>query len=504
MADRWNFGTSYTALYVDGPDSPLSISHETGAPVQLSTSSDASTSVVQLDPGMTITWEARVPLYARATQLKYTSVVVESQRKIHASLPQGRTSPRGVMNVNGSQLFTTPFPTGWVAADANITVTTGYTSDYVLGDSSVYLASNTSNPSTQCNYQNLNVGAAAPAGYGADINMANSDIILVWKPINLDNAAKVNFYVGWGASSLQNNALWIVYDSAYGAGLDSHVRIGEWCYTPLNFADAIITGDMSTRVINDVRVQLKVLGAGPPVEILFGGFIVRPRPAIGTFVFSADDNDLSMWTQFRPALGTFRASLFAIADTVGGAGKLTWDQVDQLRTLGWEIGGHASRLANHNLRFTTLTDSVMDAEAQNLRSWLALAGGSAGVAYPGGYFSADVIRSLQGYFSYGRSIYSLQKHTILPPVDPYRIPAVSSITDGVGGTPLAAFQAMIDKCVAEKSLLVSVFHVITTGAPAATTQCSRAALDAIVAQVRGYVNAGTLQVKTLDEALRGY
>lgn len=104
-----------------------------------------------------------------------------------------------------------------------------------------------------------------------------------------------------------------------------------------------------------------------------------------------DDGPESILTVSKPAMDEhgFVGAAFLIADAVGANGKLSWDQVRELESAGWEIGSHS---ACHE-KPTKVDDDVCRMELAGSRETIReeIEGDCEALAYPFGLYDANVI-----------------------------------------------------------------------------------------------------------------
>ncbi len=226
-----------------------------------------------------------------------------------------------------------------------------------------------------------------------------------------------------------------------------------------------------------------------------------------------DDSYASQWTMGMPKLAAYGypATLFTIDEYIGSAGRLTLAQLKALHDRhGWEIGAHSDIAANHSASYTGLTATVLEADIQAQRAWQLARGlrGADGTAYPLGQFGAtsdaastmDIVRK---YFAYARTTHSRTTETF-PPADRWRLRATSGISTFAGGvTPSSlttATTGALDKCKANKSWLILVFHDIVTSGVAATSQILQSDYNAII----DAINTKGIPVVPIGNVLRYY
>jgi len=103
-----------------------------------------------------------------------------------------------------------------------------------------------------------------------------------------------------------------------------------------------------------------------------------------------DDGPESILTVSKPAMDAhgYVGAAFLIADSVGGDGKLSWDQVRELEAAGWEIGSHT---CTHEMLTRVSADTCIG-ELEDARDGIAaeVEGDCDAIAYPNGLYDADV------------------------------------------------------------------------------------------------------------------
>ncbi|MFW6156930.1 MAG: polysaccharide deacetylase family protein [Armatimonadota bacterium] len=104
-----------------------------------------------------------------------------------------------------------------------------------------------------------------------------------------------------------------------------------------------------------------------------------------------DDGPETILTVSKPAMDEhgFVGAAFLIADPVGAAGNLSWEQVRELEAAGWEIGSHTSR----HEKATRVSEEKCRAELEGSRETIReeIEGECAALAYPYGLYDASVI-----------------------------------------------------------------------------------------------------------------
>lgn len=355
---------------------------------------------------------------------------------------------------------------------------------------------------TSANIMGSQCATVTTAGTGIQSSISNNAVtaftgagqclrVLV-KVDNIAHLQKMSIYAG--DTALANFVVWIA-QTTNTTTLDANViQSGRWCWVTLNWADATTTGTPTRTAITCLRMAVYDDNTGNPVtahiqaiQTVPDGSAIFPS-GVCSIVF--DDGFLSQHTIARPILDAagFPATTYIIASIVGSSGRVTLANLQDAQDIsGWEVSGHAATLSNHNARFPNLSASALSLDAHNLRTWLATNGfRGAGIAYPGGSFTAATTTTLRRFFAYGRTIAGTPHETI-PPADLFALRATSSISSSSGGTSIASLTTTttgaIDVAVANKQWLILVFHDISSGAATSTTQCAAADFQTVVTKL---------------------
>jgi peptidoglycan/xylan/chitin deacetylase (PgdA/CDA1 family) len=386
---------------------------------------------------------------------------------------------------------------GWTN-NAGSTIATE-TTDFIRGSQSVKIT--TGGAGAQANLSKTGMSS---------FDASNKAVRLRFKVLSgFSNMAEIGFFLG--SSSFANFYKWSIQVTAS----SRYVQPGEWCTITLSWHDATSSGTPNRAALTDGRFYVIDNNTGNQVAVLWQSAELVPDGsatwANGVISICFDDVYASQWTGAKPTLDArgYPASAYVIGDYIGTAGRLTLSQLQTLQdSSGWEIAGHASTGTNHTASYTGLTAASLESDIRTQRAWLNSKGlrGADGTAYPLGQYgltsdSASTLDIVRAYWGYARTTHSRTKETF-PPADRYRLRAISSISTFSGGvTPSSITTATtgeIDKCKANKSWLIMVFHDLTAGAPAATTQCQQSDFDAIVAAIA----AAGVPVRTVADVLR--
>lgn len=190
------------------------------------------------------------------------------------------------------------------------------------------------------------------------------------------------------------------------------------------------------------------------------------------------------------------ATAFIIAELTNSPNYLSYDQLDDLHgTHGWEIGGHAYSVANHNAGFATLTDAQRDEDLKNLRAYLARGGwrGADLFAYPLSSENEATNDSVGRYFSFARLV-------TRKPYQPTRLDngmRVRSYSVDSAATTAATVTALIDDAYANGWWLILTLHDIKGSGSTLATEWDYANL----ATVADYCITKGIPVRTVGEVV---
>lgn len=273
----------------------------------------------------------------------------------------------------------------------------------------------------------------------------------------------------------------------------------EWATITLNWGDATTIGNPNRAKIDHFRISS--VGNNKPLVIGFNELAVVPEQNAfpkGVLTFCFDDQDATVFNAAAPILDKYRvpATIFTIKEFVGLPGYMTLDQLKTVeRIKGWEIAAHAYATSVHTDACTAVTPEMALKDMRQIRDWLTANGfkGRDHLAYPHGYYNKDVLKLARQVFTTARGTVRRTRHETLPPGDPYRVRCLEIFnTDTV-----AYVKGEIDKCVANKSWLTLLFHIVRTPASALTSWT-----EADFAEVVAYAAASGAAIRNYGDAVR--
>lgn len=414
-------------------------------------------------------------------------------------LDRPRHSPRPPITVQGTpdKVVTNLSPATGYSASGAASSNLADTTDFARGTSSCLLTS--AGTGAQTNLDNLNI---SPLNYAGRY-------FRVWLKVptdtDLTNIAKLNVFLGDGASSLTNYRRLQLWDGATVQGSDSRIlRAGTWRPFTFSAADAKTTqGTPSSIAATDLRFQLVDRAGGLAASVRWNGLETIPSPAVGRVSVTFDDGEASvlLGKAAMEAAGIV-STQYIIPDLIGQSGRMTMADLYALRDADHEISMHWW-LASHAAHLTNVSTALLEAEGATAAAWLRSNAFGDGLAYPGGSHNQSVIDVLRNAgFTYGRTIDGETVET-LPPMDPWRLRAFSSISSASGGRAASAITALIDQAAQYGLWVILVFHKLTTGAPSATTECTVTDFTTIMNYLATKRAAGGIRTETVAQVLRG-
>ena len=272
------------------------------------------------------------------------------------------------------------------------------------------------------------------------------------------------------------------------------LRTGTWCRVTVNrAAERAVVGH--PRLDQVTRVRLKVVPASDSTSsrLWLGYLATLPSAASGIVSISFDDGYDS---DYKTALGIMQgygipaATSYVIADKVGLPGRMSADQLAEMREVhGWDIAAHAST------DLTTLDEAGVRKEFETIRSFLLEHGypeGAAHFALPMGRYNDLVLRTSQSYFSSLRTI-DVAPET-LAPGDPYRL----RVFYCGSYTTESQVERTLARCREHRCWTHMVFHRVDKDPDGAPESVKAASFKRFMKQV---ADSG-LPVKTVPEVMR--
>jgi peptidoglycan/xylan/chitin deacetylase (PgdA/CDA1 family) len=220
----------------------------------------------------------------------------------------------------------------------------------------------------------------------------------------------------------------------------------------------------------------------------------------GAIALCFDDGVASQYTTAFPILKSrfVSATCYLISKALGTAGYLTVSQINEMRDWGWDPEPHSYSTATHSnptgMSGMSLIDLITDAQLaiafHSANGW-----GTGHIAYPKGFYDANVLSMTNSMFKSGRTIEGLVSGIFLENYPVSNRDRVRGVTVS-NTTTLANLKTLVDLVVAQKCFLPIVFHDIVTS-PLTSTQWGTSDFTALV----DYILASGIPIVTMSEAL---
>jgi hypothetical protein len=338
--------------------------------------------------------------------------------------------------------------------------------------------------------------------------------------VKIDDITNVNAMNVWAGndSTITNGYKWFVQGTLGGSNqvISGGTTAAEgWVVLVLNVGDAQLIGSPTRTGIVCLKLEISRTAAAGEVTLHVDeiDFVAEPSTLYpnGAVVICMDDTDAEQWSNAKPVLDPFRyrANFFTITDQIGVAGRLTADQLRVLQDEGHEIHAHAYTDADHALTYTGMTAAALEADLRAQKAWMRAQGfRGEGTAYPKGQYgvttdSVPTHQIVRKYHAFARADSSGTNKPggTVPIGDPFRLPALSSITTFSGGFPPATLTGTgvgsLTAVAAAHGVKILVFHKVVTGVPAGLDEIALSDFTTIVAQI----NSLGMKVITMGELL---
>jgi peptidoglycan/xylan/chitin deacetylase (PgdA/CDA1 family) len=261
------------------------------------------------------------------------------------------------------------------------------------------------------------------------------------------------------------------------------------------------TGTVDWTAIDRAQILVTDNGTGftKLVAASIGAQKTFPRAVVS---IAFDDGFASTYDLALPILAArgMPASIYAIAQIVGGVDRVTLSQLHELEDVyGWEVGGHSYYLASHNAPngFDSLDPQALDEDLDALRDWMdANAFPRRTLAYPKGGGGPPVRARVAEDWCAGRS--TPRGPETLPSRDDFTLRGWSVRGDQTG---IERAEDGIARAVAQRSWLMLSFHDLVSGPSDDPFAVQDTELAALVDRIGDLRDEGKLRVETVADAL---
>lgn len=281
--------------------------------------------------------------------------------------------------------------------------------------------------------------------------------------------------------------------------VNSILNGGEWVAVTFSWADSVTTGTVDRSQLKSFQLRIGSFG-GLSTAVRIGWLGIAE--ARGPYCLISFDDGSASALNALPAMNKhgFIGNMYTIVDVLGAAGFLTLDQLRMLQDhRGWDVCGHAYRLANHNLPngLRDLSLEELDRELALMKDWLLRNRfkGADHFAWPKGQFTGDMQKVMERYFVSGGMVTNFVAQA-LPTYTPGRM-ARLSITST---TTAASINAEVTKAQASKTSIELLFHQIVPSGAVGSIQYNAADF----ATVMDHIASTGIEVATISRAVYGY
>jgi peptidoglycan/xylan/chitin deacetylase (PgdA/CDA1 family) len=304
----------------------------------------------------------------------------------------------------------------------------------------------------------------------------------------------------------------VVPQTPYVAG-DNHawVQEGDFWVCTLSRGDfGSGAGTTNWAAINKIRLRGNDNGIACNAWVQVLGF--QPDPPSGIVVLQTDDGDASVLT-FLKTLSEygFPSVINIIAERIGQAGSLTLAQLQAARDQGHQIAPHPFYdTGTHTPGYDGISAAAAETDMQLLKRYLIDTVGvspddAQDLALPHGTWTVAQRALFRKYTRSVRSVYGgvgTARATVdtLPPGDPYRLRCWQVQSTDTPATLLAA----VDKAMANKELLVLLFHQFVSSVTTPSIQYLTTDMTTFVDGLAGVGSSRAITpvVRTMASALR--
>lgn len=342
---------------------------------------------------------------------------------------------------------------------------------------------------------------------GLRVTSANGTSAYASKQVNIDLSAvaTIKFSIYINDASLMNNIV-LYLSNAWGTTTNSMQASWAVSYLTYGWNEMVIpTSDFSqngtgTFSSNILMIRMRVGAAVGETTWATWDNLVVDYDAIPVVIFTFDDGYDTQINNAYPVLNGNgqKASVYPYKNSVGAANKMTEANLASLNTAGWDIGNHGET----HVDFTTITATQIADEIDNMADYLDGLGYSSTsrhVAYPYGGHDWNVYSVARGKTRTGRITGNVGH-------------AMAHIEDGTDSRPwfikgisvlnshsTATLTGMIDDVIADKGVLVFVFHNIVDTDADVTSKYLTADFTTVSNYVKTKTDAGDLRCMTMSE-----
>lgn len=274
------------------------------------------------------------------------------------------------------------------------------------------------------------------------------------------------------------------------------------------------TAAFGTTTFSHLRVRMNITtGQTPWIE--FYGMEYAADVDVPAFVLTVDDGYADNYTIGAPAFERYgmRGSFAIIADLIGTAGYMTWDQLRDLRDRGHECVVHGCKDGVANLSLLPSYDAILADVSYHrqalIDNGLNVRGSANCYVYPQGIFErsvrdTDIRRALEaaGFVAARAANATIADQArVRWGVDPWQINVFGHAwtNEPAEAANIAALQGRITAGATDKRDNMLMLHKFVTGTAAAAIEIQESNLNALLATAAASIGAGTMRNMLFSE-----
>ena len=263
-----------------------------------------------------------------------------------------------------------------------------------------------------------------------------------------------------------------------------------------------------------LRIRMNVATSEVP-WVEFYGMEYAADVDVPAFVLTVDDGYADNYTIGAPAFERYgmRGSFAIIADLIGTAGYMTWEQLRDLRDRGHECVVHGCKDGVANLSLLPSYDAILADVSYHrqalIDNGLNVRGSANCYVYPQGVFersarNTDIRRALEaaGFVAARAANQTIAEQARCRfGVDPWQINVFGHAwtNEPAEAANIAALQGRITAGATDRRDNVLMLHKFVTGTAAAAIEIQESNLNALLATAAASIGAGTMKNMLLSE-----
>jgi peptidoglycan/xylan/chitin deacetylase (PgdA/CDA1 family) len=295
------------------------------------------------------------------------------------------------------------------------------------------------------------------------VNLDLSSATTITAVLYIENNTIVDDYLDYGTLRVYlSNDEDLTNNFVYWLNLDHRLSPG---YNVIRFRknECSVSGSANWKnPIIRLGIRFSSFAAGAAVMTFCG--IYADQENIPKLVITADDGDATAYSEIFAYLNPrgLKFTAFIIGESVGGIGKVTLTQLQEMYNAGNDVGNHT--WDHTDLSTVSLEEAI--SKITTMRGWQLDQGfvrGSEHLAYPYGVYTTELLGALPSLgIRTGRLANALSVPYTYPPVDNlYLLNVGNPSVDN----DLATVKTYVDKVAERKGTLILLFHKLVASNP---------------------------------------